>query len=70
MAEIGGDDQGRVQGATTSASSLASIAGLLIGAFLYPQLEQNLFFVAAALFAVVLVLTPVWFPRAAEQTAA
>ena len=30
----------------------------------YPVLQSGLFYVAAALFAVVLVLTPVWFPRA------
>ena len=63
VAEVAGEEQGAVQGAVTSASSLASIAGLLIGGFLYPALGGNLFFVAAGLFVVVLVLTPLWFPR-------
>jgi DHA1 family tetracycline resistance protein-like MFS transporter len=63
IAEIAGKEQGTVQGAVTSASSLASIGGLLLGGFLYPVLGGNLFFVAAGLFVVVLILTPVWFPR-------
>ncbi|MEQ8453018.1 MAG: MFS transporter [Sandaracinaceae bacterium] len=61
IAEVGGDDQGSVQGAITSASSLASILGLLGGAFLYPALGGALFLLAAGMFAVVLVLTPLWF---------
>ena len=64
VAEVAGDAQGTIQGAAASASSLASISGLVVGGVLYPVLESGLFFVAAALFAVVLVLTPVWFPRA------
>ena len=63
VAEVAGKDQGMVQGAVTSASSLASIAGLVGGGFLYPSLGGNLFFVAAALFFIVLILTPLWFPR-------
>ena len=63
VAEVAGDAQGIVQGAATSASSLASISGLVIGGVLYPVLQSGLFYVAAALFAAVLVLTPVWFPR-------
>lgn len=63
VAEIAGDDQGAVQGAVTSASSLASIGGLLLGGFLYPLLGGTLFVIAAAMFVVVLVLTPVWFPK-------
>jgi MFS transporter, DHA1 family, tetracycline resistance protein len=63
VAEIAGDDQGSVQGAVTSASSLASIIGLLTGGFLYPVFGGDLFFVAAGLFVIVLVLTPLWFPR-------
>ena len=39
-----------------------AIAGLVMGGFLYPVLGGDLFSVAAGLFAVVLVLTPVWFP--------
>ncbi len=61
VAEIAGEDQGVVQGAVTSASSLASIAGLVIGGFLYPLLGGSLFIVAAAFFVVVLVLIPLWF---------
>ena len=64
VAEVAGDAQGTIQGAATSASSLASISGLVVGGVLYPALQSGLFYVAAALFAVVLVLTPVWFPRA------
>ena len=64
VAEIGGDNQGMVQGAVTSASSLASIAGLVVGGLLYPALGGGLFLVAAGFFAVVLALTPLWFgPR-------
>jgi DHA1 family tetracycline resistance protein-like MFS transporter len=63
VAELGGNEQGVVQGAVTSASSLASIVGLVLGGVLYPTLGGNLFFVAAGLFAAVLVLTPFWFPR-------
>ncbi len=61
VAEIAGDNQGTVQGAVTSASSLASIIGLLIGGFVYPTLGGGLFYVAASLFALVLILTPLWF---------
>ncbi len=64
VAEVVGDAQGTIQGAATSASSLASIFGLVVGGVLYPALQSGLFSVAAALFALVLVLTPVWFPRA------
>ena len=64
VAEVAGDAQGAIQGAATSASSIASISGLVAGGVLYPALQSGLFYVAAALFAVVLVLTPVWFPRA------
>ena len=64
VAEVAGDAQGAIQGAATSASSLASISGLIVGGALYPALQSGLFYVAGALFTVVLVLTPVWFPRA------
>jgi MFS family permease len=67
VAEIGGDEQGVVQGAVTSASSLASIAGLIVGALLYPALGGALFLVAAGLFAVVLIFTPAWFARRAPS---
>jgi MFS family permease len=63
IAEVGGEHQGSVQGAATSASSLASIAGLLLGGFLYPVVAGDLFFVTAGLFAVVAALTPLWFGR-------
>jgi DHA1 family tetracycline resistance protein-like MFS transporter len=67
VAELGGKQQGVVQGAVTSASSFASIAGLVVGGGLYPALGGDLFFIAAGLFAVVMVLTPLWFPRAHVQ---
>lgn len=63
VAELGGSEQGVVQGGVTSASSFASIVGLVLGGVLYPTLGGNLFLVAAGLFAGVLVLTPLWFPR-------
>jgi predicted MFS family arabinose efflux permease len=64
VAELGEQEQGAVQGAVTSASSLASIAGLVVGALLYPTLGGTLFLVAAGFFTLVLVLTPLWFrPR-------
>ena len=69
VAEVAGDAQGTIQGAATSASSLASISGLVVGGVLYPALQSGLFLVAAAVFAVVLVLTPVWFPRAQPASA-
>ena len=67
VAELAGDAQGAVQGAVTSTSSLASIAGLLVGGFVYPTLGGDLFFVTAILFAIVLVLTPLWFPTPADS---
>ena len=63
VAELGGNEQGVVQGAVTSASSLAAIVGLVLGGVLYPTLGGSLFLVAAGLFTGVLVLTPFWFPR-------
>lgn len=48
-----------MQGAVTSASSLANIDGLVAGGGLYPSLGGDLFFAAAGLFAVVMVLTPI-----------
>ena len=38
VAELGGTEQGVVQGEVTSASSLASIIGLVLGGVLYPTL--------------------------------
>ena len=64
VAEVAGDAQGTIQGASASASSLASVSGLVVGGALYPSLQSGLFYVAAGLFAVVLVFTPAWFPRA------
>ena len=61
VAEVGGDAQGAVHGAASSAGSLASIFGLVTGGLLYPHLGGSLFAVAAALFGLVVLLTPVWF---------
>jgi len=61
VAELGGDGQGMVQGAVTGVSSLASIAGLVVGAFLYPVTGGVLFLVAAGLFVVLMLLSPLWF---------
>lgn len=71
-AELGGGDQGAVQGGVTSASSLASILGLLAGGLLYPTLSGHLFLLAAALFTIVMLATPLWFPQAsgADKTPA
>ncbi len=68
VAEVAGDAQGAIQGAATSASSLASISGLIVGGMLYPALQSGLFYLAAGLFAVMLALTPVWFPRAQRMS--
>ena len=67
VAEVAGDAQGAIQGAATSASSLASILGLVVGGVLYPIIQSGLFYVAAALFLVVGVLAPVWFPRSHQE---
>ena len=64
VAEVAGDAQGTIQGAATSASSLASVCGLIGGGVLYTSMQGQLFYVAAGLFAAVLLLTPVWFPKA------
>ena len=61
VAEVGGEHQGTVQGAATSASSLAGIVGLLLGGFIYPALGATTFLLAAGLFVIVLLLTPLWF---------
>ena len=63
IAEVGGDEQGVVQGAVTSTSSLASIVGLIAGGFLYQALGGHLFLAGAGLFGLVLLLTPLWFAR-------
>ncbi|MDX1608852.1 MAG: MFS transporter [Halofilum sp. (in: g-proteobacteria)] len=63
VAELAGEAQGTVQGAVTSAGSLASIVGLVLGGLLYPALGGHLFLLAAGLFGLVLLLTPLWFPR-------
>jgi len=70
VSELGGEQQGAVQGVVTSASSLASISGLVLGGILYPSLGGNLFFVAAGFFIVVLALTPLCFPRVRARTTA
>ena len=66
VAEVAGNAQGTIQGAATSAASLASIAGLILGGALYPAMESGLFYLTAALFALVLLMTPVWFSRSNE----
>jgi DHA1 family tetracycline resistance protein-like MFS transporter len=68
VAEVGGDAQGAIQGAVTSAASLASIMGLVLGGLLYPALGGSLFLVAAGLFGLLLLLTPVWFGRRGART--
>ena len=55
-------EQGALQGALSSAGSLASILGLSIGGWIYPSAGGTLFLGSAALFAVVLLLTPRLFP--------
>ncbi|MCZ6470473.1 MAG: MFS transporter [Gammaproteobacteria bacterium] len=49
-------DQGYIQGIASSAGSLASIAGLVIGGFLYSLLASTSFVIAAGVFIVVFVL--------------
>ena len=61
VAQVAGENQGTVQGAVTSASSLASIVGLTIGGLVYPLLSGTTFLVSAGIFVLVLVLTPLWF---------
>jgi len=48
-----GDTQGAIQGIASSAGSLASIVGLISGAFLFEVLHGNLFFVTAGFMAVI-----------------
>ena len=57
------EDQGAVQGAATSAGSLASIIGLVVGGVLYPSLGVGLFIVGALLFVPVAAGTPIWFRK-------
>ena len=64
------EDQGAVQGAATSAGSLASIFGLIVGGILYPWLDVWLFITGAALFVLVAAGTPVWFRPASERETA
>jgi len=62
LSSAAGDEaQGIVQGAATSAGSLASIVGLLAGAFLYSSLETSLFAMSAGIFVVVSLASPLWF---------
>ncbi|MEM7678630.1 MAG: MFS transporter, partial [Myxococcota bacterium] len=53
--------QGSVQGAATSAGSLASIVGLIFGGIFYPWFGVGLFISGAALFLLVALGTPIWF---------
>jgi DHA1 family tetracycline resistance protein-like MFS transporter len=68
IAEAGGEHQGTVQGAVTSASSLASIVGLAIGGLIYPTLGGTTFLLAAGIFLFLLLLTPLWFAQPREKT--
>ncbi|MGF1466303.1 MAG: MFS transporter [Sandaracinaceae bacterium] len=62
LADVAGDGaQGSVQGAATSAGSVASILGMVAGGALYPAIGSWVFGVGALLFLAVTVLTPVWF---------
>jgi predicted MFS family arabinose efflux permease len=61
VAEIGGEEQGAIQGVVTSAASAASVVGLIAGGMVYPALGGWVFVVAAALFAITGLLTPRWF---------
>lgn len=64
MADVAGpDEQGAVQGAAGSASSLASIVGLVLGGALYASLGRSLFLAAAVLFVGVALATPLLFRR-------
>ena len=68
LAEAGGnEDQGTVQGAATSAGSFASIAGLITGGLIYPEVGPTLFLAGAALFLFVAAATPVWFRKAGPK---
>lgn len=55
--------QGAVQGAVTSAMSLASIFGLIAGGFLYPWLGTGLYVFCALLFAAMGLATPYLWRR-------
>lgn len=61
VADVGGEHQGTLQGAVTSASSLASVVGLVVGGAIYPILGGTTFLVTAGFFIILLVLTPLWF---------
>lgn len=63
----GEKEQGAVQGAATSAGSLASILGLIVGGVLYPTLGTGLFIAGAILFAIVAAGTPYWFRGATGE---
>ncbi|MEL6343268.1 MAG: MFS transporter [Myxococcota bacterium] len=57
------ENQGAVQGAASSAGSMGSIVGLLVGGTFYAVLETNLFYLSAAIFVLVAVATPILFRR-------
>lgn len=63
LADVAGPDQGAVQGAATSAGSLASIFGLIVGGVLYPYLTTHLFTAGAVIFLLVGAATPLWFAK-------
>lgn len=55
-----------MQGAATSASSLASIFGLIVGGIIYPWLGTGLFLTGAVLFGLVAAGAPAWFRAPAD----
>ena len=58
LSNTGNDDtQGAIQGVASAAGSLASIAGLVSGAFLFNLLHSNIFFVTAAFMAGIALLS-------------
>jgi len=58
LSNTGNDDtQGSIQGVASAAGSLASIVGLVSGAFLFDLLHSDIFFVTAAFMACILLLS-------------
>jgi MFS family permease len=67
LAEVApAESQGAVQGAATSAGSLAAILGLLVGGLIYPYLGTLIFACTAALFVLLGAGTPIWFGPATD----
>ena len=58
LSKVAGDEhQGAVQGVASSIGAFASIVGLLVGGMIYGALEHQVFFLAAACLAIVLVVS-------------